>query len=144
MTPTAFIDQLDEARILAAIADAERKSSGEIRVYISHRSIKDALARARSRFIELGIQNTRCRNGVLIYLAPRTQQFAIVGDVGVHEKCGDSFWQELTAQMRTRLKEGQFTEAVVQVVGMIGDLLARHFPRNPDDQNELPDRIARD
>jgi uncharacterized membrane protein len=81
---------------------------------------------------------------VLVYLAPKTQQFAIVGDVGVHEKCGDSFWQELTTRMRTRLKEGQFTEAVVEVVGKIGDLLARHFPRNPDDRNELPDRIARD
>src|SRR6185436_4463324 len=117
MTPTAFIDQLNEDQILAAIAKAEQKSSGEIRVYVSHRKIEDALTRARDRFIELGMEKTRQRNAVLVYFAPKTQQFAIVGDIGVHEKCGDNFWQELTSQMRTRFKEGQFTESVVEAVG---------------------------
>src|SRR5437667_12909612 len=99
MKPRDFISQLDEARIVGAIAEAERKSSGEIRVYVSHRKRTDPLAFAQKRFLELGMTNTRHRNAVLIYLVPRTRQFAIVGDRGVHEKGGDAFWRALTSKM---------------------------------------------
>src|SRR5882672_10667846 len=121
MKPAAFINQLDEARIVAAIAAAERKSSGEIRVYVSHRNIQDALARAKARFVELGMHKTRHRNGVLLYISPRTRQFAIVGDAGVHEKCGDNLWQEIAGGMVPLLRQGQCTEAVEQAIKKTGE-----------------------
>ena len=77
-------------------------------------------------------------------LAPRTRQFAIVGDVGVHQKCGDAFWQQVSAGMTGLLKQGRFTEAVLDAIQKVGDVLARHFPRGSDGQNELPDGIVRD
>ena len=144
MNHKEFISKLDEARIVKAIVEAERKSSGEIRVYISHRRRTDPLKFARKRFVELGMTKTRHRNAVLIYLVPLTRQFAVVGDAGVHEKCGDAFWQRVSAQMAGLLKQGRFTEAILEAIQMIGDTLARHFPRDPDDRNELPDRIVRD
>ena len=144
MNHKEFISKLDEARIMKAIVEAERKSSGEIRVYISHRRRTDPLKFARKRFVELGMTRTRHRNAVLIYLVPLTRQFAIVGDAGVHEKCGDAFWQQVSAGMAGLLKQGRFTEAIIEAIQMIGDTLARHFPRDPDDRNELPDRIVRD
>jgi len=144
MNHKEFISKLDEARIVKAIVEAERKSSGEIRVYISHRRRTDPLKFARKRFVELGMTKTRHRNAVLIYLVPLTRQFAVVGDAGVHEKCGDAFWQRVSAQMAGLLKQGRFTEAILEAIQMIGDILAQHFPRDPDDRNELPDRIIRD
>jgi len=144
MNHKEFISKLDEARIMKAIVEAERKSSGEIRVYISHRRRTDPLKFARKRFVELGMTRTRHRNAVLIYLVPLTRRFAIVGDAGVHEKCGDAFWQQVSAGMAGLLKQGRFTEAIIEAIQMIGDTLARHFPRDPDDRNELPDRIVRD
>lgn len=144
MKPKEFINQLDEARIVDAIAQAERKSSGEVRVYVSRRRRTDPLAIAQKRFLDLGMTRTRHRNAVLIYIAPRTRQFAIVGDAGVHEKCGDAFWREVSASMTDLLKEGRFTDALVGAIQKVGDLLARHFPRDSDDQNELPDRIVRE
>ena len=144
MNHKEFINQLDEAKIVAAIASAENQTSGEIRVYVTHHKITDALARARLRFTKLGMEKTRQRNAVLIYLAPRSRQFAIVGDSGVHEKCGDNFWREVSATMEQRLREGQFTEAVLAAVEKVGALLAAQFPRRPEDTNELPDGIVRD
>ena len=144
MKPKEFINRLDEARIIAAIAAAERTTSGEIRVYVSHRRRTDPLAFAQKRFLELGMTKTRHRNAVLIYLVPRTRQFAIVGDQGVHEKCGDAFWQQVSARMTELLKQGRFTEAILDAIQKVGDVLARNFPRDPDDQNELPDQIVRD
>jgi uncharacterized membrane protein len=144
MKPKEFISRLDEAKIVGAIAEAERRSSGEIRVYISHRRRADPLAFAQKRFLELGMTRTRHRNAVLIYLVPLTRQFAIVGDAGVHQKCGDAFWQQVSAGMVGLLKQGRFTEAILEAIQMIGDILAGHFPRDPNDRNELPDRIVRD
>src|SRR6266542_618945 len=144
MKPKEFINRLDEARIIAAIAAAERTTSGEIRVYVSHRSRTDPLAFAQKRFLELGMTKTRHRNAVLIYLVPRTRQFAVIGDVGIHQQCGDAFWREVTAGMSDLLKQGRFTHAILDAIQKVGDVLARNFPRDSDDQNELPDRIVRD
>ena len=141
MQVTEFISQLDEARIVAAIAAAERQTSAEIRVYISHRAHADALAFAQRRFRQLGLTKTRQRNAVLLYLAPRTRQFAIVGDSGVHEKCGAAFWQEASAQLSAALQQGNYTAALIQTVQQIGALLAAHFPPAAGDGNELPNAI---
>ena len=144
MKPREFIEQLDEARVTAAIAKAERQSSGEIRVYVTHHRIDDALARARRRFLKLNMDRTRHRNAVLLYFAPRSHQFAIVGDTGIHEKCGDDFWRSAAEAMSAQFKEGRFTEAVESAIQQIGEVLARHFLRGPDDRNELPDSVVRD
>jgi uncharacterized membrane protein len=139
-----FLKQLDEEKIVAAIAEAETRTSGEIRVYVSHRKIDDALARAQKRFVKLGMTKTAARNAVLIYFAPRVRQFAIIGDTGVHEKCGDIFWTEVTAQLSADLKSGPATEALIAAIRKIGGLLAAHFPHKPGDKNELPNQIEHD
>jgi putative membrane protein len=46
--------------------------------------------------------------------------------------------------MTALLKEGRLTEAILGAIQKVGDVLATHFPRDPDDQDELPDRIVRD
>jgi len=144
MKPKEFIDQLDDARIMAAIASAEQKSSGEIRLYVSNEKVDDALAAAQMQFARLGMEKTRLRNGVLVFFAPKSQRFAVVGDSGIHEKCGDDYWQGISNQMSALLKNGRFTEAVVEAITGIGETLAKHFPRAPEDRNELPDGIIRD
>ena len=144
MKPKEFISQLDEEKIVAAIGEAELKTSGEIRVYISQKNREDALAAAQNRFEKLGMTKTRLRNGVLIYFAPQAQKFAVVGDVGLHKICGDGFWNSIREKMSALLKDGHFTEAILAAVHEAGAALAKHFPRSPDDTNELPDQIIRD
>lgn len=144
MKPQAFLAQLDEKTLLAAIAQAEQTTSGEIRVYVSHRERSDPLPHARERFVKLGMTKTRERNAVLIYLAPLSHSYAIVGDTGVHQKCGEEFWVGVAARMKPALSAGRFTEAIVAAVAEVGAVLARHFPRQPDDRNELPDQILHD
>jgi|SRR4029453_7242461 uncharacterized membrane protein len=141
MNPNDFLHRLDESAVIAAIEAAERLTSGEIRVYVSQNEITDSLERAAYRFKFLEMHNTRERNGVLIYFAPRSQKFAVIGDIGIHAKCGQSFWDEVAANIRTNLREQHFTDAVILAVRKVGELLAQHFPPRPDDQNELPNSI---
>lgn len=146
MKPEHFHDKLDDARVVAAIAAAERRTSGEIRVFISRRRLgrDDVLARAQARFEKLGMTATAERNGVLLYILPHDQKFAILGDRGIHEKCGDAFWNAIAGHLRERLARGEFTDGVVEAVTRAGEALARHFPARGGDTNELPDHIERD
>jgi uncharacterized membrane protein len=144
MKPKDLISRLDDRRIVDAIAAAERSTSGEIRVCISQHPQPDALSAARRQFCRLKMERTKRRNGVLIYFVPHTRQFAVWGDVAVHEKGGDDLWREVVTGMTPMLKEGKYTEAVVFSVQRVGEVLARHFPPDPADRNELPDRLSRD
>lgn len=144
MEPKEFIHHLDEKRILSAINEAEQHTSGEIRVYISKKDRHDAMEWARKRFHELGMDRTRRRNGVLIYIVPLTQQFAIYGDAGINERCGADFWNSIVAAMVPRMKAGQFTEAIIGAVKDTGRALAQFFPPEGENPNELSNEIARD
>jgi len=106
MKTRQFIAQVDRQRIETAIRDAEAQTSGEIRVVIHHRPVEDAVAFARQEFSRLGMQATRERNAVLVLIAPESQQFAVIGDEGVHRKCGDVFWRELAEAMTLPFKQG--------------------------------------
>jgi uncharacterized membrane protein len=141
MRTKEFLGKLAHDRIVNAIAAAEAKTSGEIRVFVQRGEIDDALAAARKQFEKLGMTSTRDRNGVLIFVAPRSQKFAVVGDTGIHARCGDGYWQELVEKMRQDFRAQNFTDAIIHAIGQTGDLLAEHFPRRSDDRNELPDRV---
>lgn len=134
---------IDDARVVEAIVTAERLTSGEIRVFVSQQKTDDPVAAATTQFERLGMTQTAARNGVLIYLAPTSHAFAVIGDQGVHEKCGEAFWRELADAMSGQFKRGAFTEGLLLGIERAGGLLAQHFPRAPDDRNELPDRVER-
>jgi len=134
---------LDDERIVSAIAAAETRTSGEIRVVIAREKIPEPLPAAQREFARLGMTNTAARNGVLFFVAPRSHTFAILGDTAIHEKCGPAFWAELARTMSDHFKRGDFTAGLVLGIERAADLLAHHFPRRPDDRNELPDTVDR-
>ncbi len=138
-----FLFRLNTKRLVAAIGEAEDRTSGEIRIFVSHKKCSDPMAAAMEQFEKLGMAKTRERNGVLLFIAPRSRNFAIFGDQGIHEKCSDAFWQELAALMKAAFKEGRLTDGLVNTVQRAGTLLAGHFPRQDDDRNELPNEIVR-
>ena len=136
-----FLSKLEHESIVQAIRDAEARTSGQIRVFVSHKAAPEALPAAQKQFDRLRMYKTKQRNAVLIFVAPVSQTFAIVGDAGVHAKCGEARWQAIASEMSTHLKAGAFTTAIVHAIRRAGDLLAEHFPPNKDDRNELPDGV---
>ncbi len=142
MKKSTFIKQLDHTAIEAAITRAEAMTSGEIRVIVLHESAADPVAAAQGAFTRLGMEKTRDRNGVLILVAPESQTFAVIGDEGVHARCGQAFWDELAAAMSGAFRRGEFTAGLQTGIERAGALLGEHFPRRPDDTNELPNPVV--
>jgi len=129
MHPKHFSKHLQHDKIVAAIRDAEQKTSGEIRVSINPKHIDDPVAAAQIEFMRLGMNASRERNGVLIFVAPRSHKFAVIGDEAVHARCGDGFWRKLVDAMSGYFRKSEFTPGIIHGVQKAGELLAEHFPR---------------
>lgn len=139
-----FLSKLDSDRIVKAIAEAEKRSSGEIRVHVTRRKPENVEERARRRFELLGMTRTALRNGVLIYIAPKVRRFHILGDSAIHEKLGEDFWKETAAEIEIHFRNGDFTEGIVRGITKVAEVLEAHFPRSAGDVNELPDEVTED
>jgi uncharacterized membrane protein len=145
MNPGSFLSRLDHDRVVAAIREAEDRSRGEIRVHVARKAVDDPQRAAATLFEKLGMAATAEMNGVLLFVAPASQRFAVVGDKGIHEKCGEGFWKDVAAAMEEDFRQGRFTDGIVKGVAKAGDALAAHFPRTGrPDVNELPDEVSED
>jgi uncharacterized membrane protein len=144
MKPKDFLGALDDDAIVRAIGEAEKQTSGEIRVFVTENVVQDVVAEAQKQFVRMGMTKTELRNGVLIYFAPRMRTFAVVGDEGIHKKRGQPLWDAVVARMRPLLKESEYTKAIVAGVEEIGTVLSKEFPCKTGDRNELPNTIERD
>ena len=142
MTQREFLAKLDQARIVAAIQDAERATSGEIRIHVQPKAMGgDIRTVAEKTFERLGMTRTALRNGVLLFIATEEQRFVILGDQGIHEKVPAGFWDEIAAKLTIRFKNEEFTDGIVDAIAAAGAQLGQYFPRAVDDINELPDTI---
>ncbi len=138
-----FFSKEDEARIVAAIKDAENRTSGEIRVHMENHTDEPNLEHAKKVFEKVGMTKTELRNGVLFYLAIQDHQFSIIGDKGINEAVPDDFWDTIRDTMQEQFKKGEFTEGMVRGIEMAGKALKAYFPVSDDDINELPDEISK-
>jgi uncharacterized membrane protein len=142
MRTREFLSKLEHDRVIQAIKEAEVKTSGEIRVLIQRGKLKsDPLIAAQTKFHRLNMHKTRERNAVLIFVAPRVHKFAVVGDEAIHKKCGDEFWQRIVEGIRTHFRNEKFSDALVEAIQEIGDVLASDFPKTREDTDELPDDV---
>jgi uncharacterized membrane protein len=139
-----FFNIEEKQLITEAIRQAEKLTSGEVRVFVESKcSYMDAIDRAAELFFKLQMQTTVDRNAVLIYIAMDDHQLAVFGDEGIHKKVGNEYWNTEVGKMITNFNRENYAEGISEVVNDIGEALTKHFPYNNDsDKNELPDDIV--
>lgn len=140
----SFFSEKDKTLIESAIKEAETATSGEVRVYIENHCGKPGpLERARQMFLELKMQETAQRNGVLLYIALKDRKLAVYGDEGIHQKLGESYWAERVKAIIEHFSQKKHAEGIANAVREIGQALALHFPYDrTTDSNELSDEIV--
>ena len=121
-----------------------RTARPSARVVVTSRAAQDPVASGWQAFEKLGMQRTRHRNGVLIYLSPSSQTFAILGDIGIHTAAGEQLWQPAAEALRQGLAAGQLSAALIETVTRIGHALQTHFPAETPNPNELADEVVRE
>lgn len=137
-----FFTPEEQELIVSAIRKAEQATSGEVRVYVESRcSYMDALDRAIELFTQMGMHATEERNGVLVYVAIRDHQLAVLGDEGIHRKLGSEFWNKEVTKMLQDFNRENYAKGIADCVEDIGNALREHFPYTDKDRNELSDEI---
>jgi len=140
----AYLDYDAEKRIVSAIGNSEKNTRAEIRVHLSSKIRKDIYTDAVINFKRLGLYKTQLRSAVMIYVVPNSKEFAIVGDVGIHEKVRDEFWQEVRDAMTEEFKSGDIANGIIKGIELAGAKLEEYFPLNQGpNPNELSDKISR-
>ena len=141
-SPKKFFSKEEQTGILDAIAEAERITSGEIRVHVDLRAGDDLMGRAQEVFDDLGMSETKLRNGVLLYLAIEEGKFAVIGDIGINERVPDDFWDNIRDAVQESFREGDFLDGTLYFIEEAGEHLQEYFPHEEEDTNELPDAIS--
>lgn len=139
-----FFSQEENEKIVGAIQDAERQTSGEVRVFVEgHCKYVDALDRATEIFAKLEMDKTTLRNGVLFYIAVRDKQLAIFADKGIHEAAGgNEYWKNTVTEILSVFSKENVVAGMITSINKIGQALKEHFPYDKAiDKNELPDEI---
>lgn len=141
-TARNFFDQQEQALLIGSIALAELKTSGEIRLHIENICFGSEIKRAEKVFTQLKMQDTKERNGVLIYMAVLSRKIAVVGDEGIHQKLGNEFWKKIVDDLIKKFKESSKALALSECISDCGEQLGKFFPRKSDDTNELTNTIS--
>ncbi len=142
MNVKKFFNSAQKEMILQAIREAEKETSGEIRLHMESKCKGDPLQRAIQVFAKLKMHKTKLRNGTLIYLAVEDNKFAIFGDGGINKAVPENFWEDVKDEMAEYFKKGNFVTGITKGIHRIGEKLKAFFPYQQDDVNELPDDIS--
>lgn len=144
--PRASLDAIERT-----VAEQEKRHRGELRVAIEGGLPLQALVarrtareRAFEHFSRLRVWDTDDNAGVLIYLLLADRRVEIVADRGIHARVGDTAWETICGAMQQEFAAERFEAGMLAGLAAVSDLLARHYPANPDENagnnpNELPD-----
>lgn len=142
MPARQFLTKEQEQHIIEAIAEAEENTTGEIRVHIEHHCNQEPLKRAAYIFHELGMDETRRKNGVLIYIATEDHKAAVYAGKAIHEQVENHFWNDVLKILIDHFKKDEYEEGLIDAVIEVGKKIKELYPSGGGDLNELPDEIS--
>ncbi|WP_262921779.1 TPM domain-containing protein [Flavobacterium amniphilum] len=137
-----FLSNSDKQEIVGAIIQAEKHTSGEIRVHIENDNRLPSFERAQSVFFELGMDATQKRNGVLFFVCTKSKSLSIIGDEGINKKVDANFWEETKDAVLGKFKMGLFKQGLVLGIGKAATQLQEFFPLERKNRNELTNTIS--
>lgn len=134
-------------RIAERIKSVEKETVGEIRVNIQKRrswNERDmpVYDLAIKNFMALGMDATKQKSGVLIYLLLSDHAFQIIGDEGINKRVPQEFWDTLAGAMSGHFRNHKFFDGIAHAINEVGIVLKKEFPSVPGDINELPDTVV--
>ena len=130
--------------IEAEITASETLHNGELRFAIENTLPFRAMLRGmsgRTRALEvfshLRVWDTEANSGVLIYLLLADHDIEIIADRGIAAQVDQREWDQIAKTMEQAFASGQFEQGALTGIRAITQLLARHFPPDDNNPNEL-------
>jgi uncharacterized membrane protein len=140
-SPNKFLTQKESEKMKRCVEDAEKKTSAELKVILVRHCWGHIQEKAARLFRKFRLHETKNRNAVMIMLVLTDREFIIYGDEGVHEKVGQSFWDDMRNKMAACFREDKFCDGLCLGISLIGEKLAMHYPPEQEDRNEIADNV---
>ena len=113
------------------------------RLLITKDEMKEEVGEAALKsFYSKGLQNTRDRTGILIFISVFERLAYVLADEGINAKVNPKVWQEVVDIVVKGIKEHKQAEGICEAVRRCGELIEKNFPIKPDDTNELDNLIV--
>lgn len=95
---------------------------------------------ALAQFLELGVNGTREQTGLLLYVSRFERRLSLVPDVGLKKQLSPTFWDEVNQSLGRPSSDGELLANISAILDRVKKPLQKHFPRQEDDIDELPNR----
>ena len=144
-----FLNDDELLRISNKIKEAEQTTAGEICVSIKeHKTLlkkrKSVRELAEEEFFRQGVDKTRDKTGILIFILLEGRQFYILADSGINEKVPQKTWDKIKDEMQAMFIKGKFSSGIIYGIEEMGKILSSNFPVKQDDTNEISNRVRID
>jgi len=93
--------------------------------------------RAIQAFYDHRLYQTRDATGVLLFLSLLERRVELLADTGIDALVPEGTWGGVVRELTADLRASHPVDGVVRAVARIGEILAAHVPRCPDDTDEL-------
>lgn len=115
-----------------------------VTLFMTPRSIRRDRTRqaAMRQFLGHGIHVTEHRTGVLIFAALADRQIEVIADKGIHSRVDEAVWAEAVEVLTEALANGRPADGFEAAIGLVGAVLAQHFPPRDGNPDEIPNRLV--
>jgi len=137
-----FLTNQQLASLVEAIQSAEQHSTGEIRVHIDSNTEDHHAETAYQVFKKLDMHKTAERNAVLFHINFEKKYLTIIGDIGIHERVHQEYWDHLHDYITSEFAKGNYHKALKSAILETGLELKKYFPVKGENTNELPNEIT--
>lgn len=138
--PAGVIYALQLAAFLAALYLLTR---GRVRYRVVPRRVKHERAHheALRQFAAHGLQHTKQRTGVLIFVSVAEHYAEVLADAGIDQKVSREVWDDAVAALTAGIAAGRAADGFVSAIEKCASVLALHFPPGAINRDELPNAI---
>lgn len=100
-----------------------------------------ASKKAKKEFYNLGIEETKTRQGIMFFVSIDEKYVEIVTDIAIKSKIDNIYWEKIVNQFINDVKNKQFFKGYKKAIQACSQTLIENFPIKENDKNELKDEV---
>jgi putative membrane protein len=133
-----WVVQIAAFVVLAIVLSLPRVKLLVVPGYVKREAVRTL---AMQQFLAHGLHTTEARTGVLLFVALAERRAELIADTGIAAKVDAGVWDTMMNQLVGEIRAGRLADGLTGAIAAVGETLARHAPRSPNDRNELSDDL---
>ncbi len=97
---------------------------------------------ALANFYKMGIDKTKNRRALLIFVAKRERLVKIIADDGISSVISNDKWQEIVDEFIPKAKEGRFGDGILEILEKCKPMLIKLFPKDGTSEHKISNEVV--